>query len=961
MNIEFDKMMEHFKECFPQYDENDFRHHDGEKWIYAVANRDAVKANPVLTGFHYELVASGSGAGEEYHVELHFELYKNQRSDLRAALVSKFAEPALRRQVLAMSYYSSLIWRVRQPLSEMWQVKTDLTILKKAVADVMSSLNGGTPTAENGQNAKTDDELVLPCPISIKKVADMLKDGASGLLNKNRLVIPAIQRGKVWNAARVETLWDSIFRDFPIGVLSIRRQEEDFHAYDLLDGQQRATAVSLGFADFPGDANKFDSILWIDLGAPNDSDERYRFFVTTASQPWGYAETSSETRNSLLSANERREAAQKMTAKWDEGQVKPYPFQLFPTKAKAPVPYTLLREYATEAMKSGNVDFSVFRSGLSIKINGKLFKALESFNPKADQFKNLCAKVASISDGYKVLLLDASSVTENDIALYFTRIGKGGVVPSDEELAYSVLKSKLNSDFRDVIQEVHQKHGLASEPRIAHLAIRLYKSNKNVFSSGSAFSAVMEMCKEDNASDKQAFYSFIQNEFRRIVDTVEKKCQLTQWHSARYASERNGDVYLLLLLNVKENGLFDGYNINGIAELLFGYATHIDYSVRKMLSEGVPIAVANLLKETHYGRARLVAPIKPNEMFDGIPDSFSDINSLLAWKNDHPHAARMMAEGYYNSDNDRALNILLYACRTSQLNNQFTYNQELGLWSEENCPWDYDHIMPHSTIEKMANSDEKPACEWLKNSIGNLAPIPFWVNRSLSDSPRDANYPGRTEDQDSLFIKGADVEAMWREGAISPLDFCNAAISRYRKLYKIWYMDMGFDMIFNFKAAIECSTPPSELWRAAIRRYSIFMQVVSALPDMGLTFKSIVADNKEQEILRHNLYESICYNGVITLSVDVNEVSVALSSRGINGVWEIGLRKASGDSIASKETYKTVREVYEHETPKNINPAKFCEGDPWWYWYDEFQNRGEFEIECMLRELYAFAKQLNHS
>ena len=216
---------------------------------------------------------------------------------------------------------------------------------------------------------------------------------------------------------------------------------------------------------------------------------------------------------------------------------------------------------------AGAAEASELGRGSDDKISTRTFVSrnalirLDILIPQILKFRILCDKVASISDDYKVLLLDASSVTENDIALYFTRIGKGGVVPSDEELAYSVLKSKLNTDFRDVIQEVHLKHGLASEPRIAHLAIRLFKSGKGRFYSGSVFSAVMEMCKTENASDKQLFYDFIKNDFRAIVDKVEEKYQLTQWHSARYASERNGDAFLLLLLAVKENGLFDGYNI----------------------------------------------------------------------------------------------------------------------------------------------------------------------------------------------------------------------------------------------------------------------------------------------------------------------------------------------------------------------------------------------------------------
>lgn len=956
----FNEMAAAFRNCFEQYAENDFRSPKDSKWIYAVVEPQQSD----LSGFHYELIASGSGAGEEYHVELHFELARSQWPDLRKGLISKFAEPELRRQVLATSYYSSLIWRVRRPVLEAKDIKEDLDVLKDAVADVMGALRSSPATGVKA--IESEENLILPCPVSIKKVAEMLHDGAAGQgdnRDKNRLVIPAVQRGKVWNAARIETLWDSIFKNFPIGALSVRCQEDDSRAFDLLDGQQRATAVSLGFADFPGLDDKFDSILWVDLDSSNGDNDDYRFFVTTASQPWGYAETSSETRNSLLSANERREAAQKMTSDWEKGQVKPYPFQLYPMQARVPVPYTLLREYAAEATASGDVDFSAFCNHVRGKINENLIRILEKCQMNADRFRILCDKVASISDDYKVLLLDASSVTENDIALYFTRIGKGGVVPSDEELAYSVLKSKLNADFRDVIQEVHLKHGLASEPRIAHLAIRLFKSGKDRFYSGSVFSAVMEMCKAENASDKQLFYDFIKNDFRAIVDRVEENYQLTQWHSARYASERNGDVFLLLLLAVKENGLFDGYNIKGIAELLFGYATHIDYAVRKMFSDGVPIAIANLLKETHYGRPRLVAPMKPDEMFKGIPDSFADIKALLDWRNGHPHAADMMAEGYHNSDNDRALNILLYACRTSTLNNQFSYNRELGLWSEENCPWDYDHIMPHSTIEKMANSDEKAACEWLKNSIGNLAPIPFWQNRSLSDSARDANYPGCVEDQASLFINGADVEAMWRESAISPLDFCNAVIKRCRKLYEEWYRDMGFGVIFDFKAAIESPTPSSELWRAAIRRHDIFKQVVSALPDMGLTFKSIAAENKEQEISQEEkLHEALCCNNVVTLSVDVNGASVALSSTGINGVWEIGLRKSSDDSATSKDTYGRIKATFEHESHEGIDCDKLCEGETWWYWYDQFQNQEvvEVEIERKLRALYEFAEQIGN-
>lgn len=820
-----------------------------------------------------------------------------------------------------------------------------------------------------------EEELVLPCPLSIGKIAEMLSEGGKATRDhvKNSLTIPPVQRGKVWNAARIETLWDSIFRGFPIGALSVRHNKNSPHVYELLDGQQRATAITLGFEDFPCLDSKFDSILWIDLEAcRGNGGQPYRFFVTTASQPWGYAESSSETRNSLLSASERRDAANALD-KWEENQIKPYPFQLYPVKANYPVPYTLLRQSAEE---NSNLTFAVFREWLKPRISKSLFEKLGTFIPTEkmeENFRQLCKKVSAISKDYTVFLLDASNVTENDIALYFTRIGKGGVVPSDEELAYSVLKSKLTSSFRTVIQDVHEEYGLASESRIAHLAIRLFKSEFHKkapqFYSGSAFSAVMDMCREENAPEKEDFTNFIEDTFKERVRKAEEKYSLTQWHCARYASERNGDAFLLLLLSAGNDELFGTCNVNGLAELLFGYASHIDYAVRKILEQGVPIAIANLTKETYYGRPRLSLPIAP-EKLDGIPDG--SIESLLKWKNSHPDVAQAIAEGYDNSGYNHAYNILLYACRGSELNNQFRYDPNLGLWSEENLPWDYDHIMPHSTIEKMPDSDAnaKAACEWLKNSMGNLAPLPFSLNRKLSDAARDENYPCRDSDelkplcqkQLCLGEDGTGIASMWGlDGQIVPLKFCAATIKRYRQIYTCWYRELGFDLLLDFRNALEgTADPSSEIWKAAQHRYFAFSKVQSLLAGMNFTYRRIIADNKELEISDDELCREFCADQVITLSKDVNGVSVALSACGIRGVWEIGLRKCSVDSATTRSTYEKVKKLLPFG---NIDNNNLCgNGERWWYWYEEVSDQidgRESELAKRLDALLQFAERLS--
>ena len=198
--MEFNEMKECFKRCFAQYDNDDFSSPNEAKWIYAVVSPKMAKEDEALRAFH-----------EEYHVELHFELYKHQYSELRAALISKFAERENRRKIIATSYYSSLMWRVRTPIIGEQDIAEDVRLLQKAVNDVLEKQTKATNSIGNAVQDRPE-ELVLPCHLPIAKIASMLIEGSKVTRNntKNSLTIPPVQRGKVWNAARIETLWDSI-------------------------------------------------------------------------------------------------------------------------------------------------------------------------------------------------------------------------------------------------------------------------------------------------------------------------------------------------------------------------------------------------------------------------------------------------------------------------------------------------------------------------------------------------------------------------------------------------------------------------------------------------------------------------------------------------------------------------------------------------------------------------------
>ena len=112
-----------------------------------------------------------------------------------------------------------------------------------------------------------------------------LKQIASWGISNNDVELPGLQRGLVWSPKQVELLWDSIFRNFPIGgfVLS----ENNDGKYYLMDGQQRFNSIQTGFTE---PETNSESVLWIDIKytKANNSTRTYLIKATTKIHPWGF-------------------------------------------------------------------------------------------------------------------------------------------------------------------------------------------------------------------------------------------------------------------------------------------------------------------------------------------------------------------------------------------------------------------------------------------------------------------------------------------------------------------------------------------------------------------------------------------------------------------------------------------------------------------------------------------------
>ena len=221
-------------------------------------------------------------------------------------------------------------------------------------------------------SVKRENDTPRTSSFSIAEIAAWALPPKSGLPQSELCVeLPALQRGAVWPAFKVEELWDSLVRGFPIGcfILSeprphlgarkFRLQENANEAaparsggHLLLDGQQRSTAIATAFLDpwrNSADANgKPEFVLWIDLEPPPPSAKSHHAFrLLTRSHPWGYQRANAAER---LSTSARRQA---MLAYEQSARTAGMPSLTFrpghlplefswPHDARAPVPMPLI-------------------------------------------------------------------------------------------------------------------------------------------------------------------------------------------------------------------------------------------------------------------------------------------------------------------------------------------------------------------------------------------------------------------------------------------------------------------------------------------------------------------------------------------------------------------------------------------------------------------------------------------
>lgn len=653
--------------------------------------------------------------------------------------------------------------------------------------------------------------------------------------------IPALQRGLVWKPKQIELLWDSLMRGIPIGSFVVceyienqRRSESNKSRYHLLDGQQRANAIQLGFDDFSTSGK--NSILWIDIDPadlPKESSRNFLFRVTTLAHPWGYTKSDGE---GYLKASIIREWLHK-NLEIDtsaEGYIRPKPEDMQPVGARIPVPmFFIINAYENNTVNREKLIQSIASSAYSSKKWAK--DALEKLNCKEFDLSAIgqgivtALKTTVLALQAPTELLKPSQQEENNsdraditnIEHLFQRLNQQGTRLDGEELIYSLIKAYW-PELTDKIDKISKAHMPAS--RLISLAFRVIfteMGSESKLSAPQSVSSIRKFAKDEAKADfRKAILDFINLSGDNSLEACCNKIDLWLGTGIKPDVQRaswglppvlrssiaynNQELYLLLLLLAKNN-------TSPLNEMSCRMLTGVVTAAAWFGSDQRQIADA-LYKELHHG-------INPQTIASGMASARQffcplhhpdNVANFIVIPEDRGEIEKWCWENLYADQDEKLKNekkrnweqfldtiryrkdLLLYAQRDFIVNRFPEYDPaRKDLWEAHNRPWDYDHILPYAYTYNMKSSNTyMNFCKQWCNNIGNFRAWPFEDNRSdqaikAGDKLNDDLMKKSFIEPSELFGFNQGREILEDVGAAQR--FAVSCKSRIVRMYREWF------------------------------------------------------------------------------------------------------------------------------------------------------------------------------
>ena len=644
-----------------------------------------------------------------------------------------------------------------------------------------------------------------------------LKEMSNWTKTDSEVKIPAIQRGLVWKPHQVELLWDSILRQFPIGAFTLSHlHTEGTDIYNLIDGQQRWNAMALGY----GTLSHEDCILWFDL-KPDDkvwgnskTTRKYIIRATTKAHPWGYK--ANDDCNTLNTA-QKRVALQEFGVNTDneyEGTISLT--ETYPIESGLPIPLCWMIAAGEEHSEDKDGFAKCIMDKIEENKTSRKFKLkqVDEINDGLivkyyEAFKSLAHyKVPTINILQETIDNESEDKGEagalSDIEILFNRIGTGGTPITQSELMYSAVKAY----WSELTEENDRLATLYMPPHtLISLAFQLVLSTMNKgLERAPSVAKIRKLAGDDDlrkainklycTDGKGSVMSHILVTVDHWLTNYDKIPKVLRTTIARKSPE----VYLLLMIFAKwkEEGQIDPILKEEALFRATAYYLHWMVGDKFGVANSIYKAVANNpLNEwrTIIKRVLLVSCVKGTIIPLLSPEAFRSLFIIEGDKNWRPDGNGRGSMPWWPLWETVSYNeeMLLYAQREYMCKRFPNYDPaRQDLWEDKNRPWDFDHIIPQDWIHRQRSWRQAYTdyCKAWKDNNGNMAAIPFWVNRAKSNEANWDEYEHNSADlladeQISEFCKL--FNAMLNTDAKQAKCFVEKTFTRMCKIYNEVY------------------------------------------------------------------------------------------------------------------------------------------------------------------------------
>jgi hypothetical protein len=618
---------------------------------------------------------------------------------------------------------------------------------------------------------------------------------------QSEVELPSIQRGFVWKPKQVEDLWDSLLREYPIGSFLFSKTGSRYY---LMDGQQRATSIFLGFYNPFSAQNQTKAwtikgelpVVWVDICPKEKPDiNKYLIRITTRSHPWGYQANNNQEK---LSISDRRKALKIFREKPENKECGYTSFKnttTFPYDSCCPLPLSFFIESETieeviEKVKNYFPEYICTKHGN--------FENKKDFlhQLKKEELQGILNAVKNIikyrTINYDIVVDNVLTEEENaENPTLFVRINSSGTTLSGDDLIYSIYKATF-PEAKNLVEQAGVN--FIAPTQVVSLASRIAWSdiNNNVYTKKMNVRDFQHKIKQTNFKNKLRELieqNIMQKLFTQAIEIMQcKENSLLDEEVPpiiiKHFIGKSQELFLFFVywLYKHNKANLDNSRKLRIVAKLFSFSWFEFGNIERLWNDG-DINDINFWEKSlnQYmwwdGEDGIHFLLSPRLLRDYYGQKEIEKLFLEADEEEHQHKWGLWEKGfgkeiiqYYNKVKSQEFDLetanqyfwefihvlrsnkqLILFAQRNYINSEFgDYNQMEDL-EDTNVPWDWDHIYPSEWVYRKVYCNQSIK-DW-NNTNGNLRAISLEWNRSESNSSSPKERLNDPEIRDYSFIK----------------------------------------------------------------------------------------------------------------------------------------------------------------------------------------------------------------